>query len=97
MTRLEARVVDFAVVRDGDRKITGWLFRFGRCEDFAETMEAFKDSIAWADRTPNPERAWLWAVLATPANRGALGEIFDNFEECLQLVERQIEMFPGTV
>lgn len=96
MTRLEARIVDFAVVRDADRKIAWWRFRFGRCEDFAETMGAFKDAIVWTERTPDPERAWLWEVRATPANRRALGDIFDNFEECLQLVERQIEMFPGT-
>lgn len=93
MTRLEANINDFHVKENAEGKIETYRFRFGKCDDFHETMQEFKKRIPFDERRPNPDSAWLWDIKATPLNRRILGEIFDNFEMSLQAYESQMKMF----
>ena len=89
---MEANIKDFHIKYEGD-EIVAWRFRFGHCEDFNDALTQFKKRIPMIERNPNPDAAWLWEVKATQLNRNALGQIFDNFEECLQIAESQMRLF----
>ena len=93
MTKLEAHIKDFHVVRDEEDEIIYYRFRFGNCDEFATTFKSFKAKIALEDRTPNPDANWLWEVKATKMNRIILRDTFDNFEQCLDIVESQMRLF----
>ena len=93
MTHLEAMLRDFQLVKDDKGQELAYRFRFGRCEDFADTLDQFKAAIDMHERRPTPENAWLWEVDATPANRTSLGHIFDNFEECYEIARSQLRLF----
>lgn len=92
MTRLEANVKDFHLDRQGNA-VKAYRFRFGHCEDFADALQQFKRRIPLEERIPQPESAWLWEVTATPQNRNALAQIFDNFEECVTIAEAQLRLW----
>jgi hypothetical protein len=89
---MDAEMLDFQLVRE-DEEIVAFQFRFGQCEDWTITFGNFKGMIPLEDRTPYKERNWLWEVKDTPYNRQALSEIFDNFEQCLDIATRQMRMF----
>jgi hypothetical protein len=76
-----------------DEEIIAFQFRFGPCEDWAVTFGNFKGLIRMEDRTPYKERSWLWEVKDKPYTRQVLSEIFDNFEQCLDIATRQMRMF----
>lgn len=93
MTRLEARLVDFELVRWPDGRDRFYRFRFGRCDDFGEALEQFKACVTLAERRPQPDNRWLWEVDATPANRRELAVLFDNFEAEYETAASQLRMF----
>ena len=92
MTHMEANIKDFNLRYEGDQ-VAGWRFRFGYCESFHDTLMEFKKRIPMNERIPNPDAAWLWEIRPTQLNRNALGQIFDNFEECLQTAESQMRLW----
>jgi len=89
---MSAQIVDFQLVYEGD-DITAYRFRFGKCDDFAATIATFKGQIHMAERTPYPQRDWMWEVKATPHNRAVLESLFENFELSLERAMAQMPLF----
>ncbi len=78
---------------------TEWFqFRLGKGADFARALERFKKLIPLVDRCYIEEQDHLWRVKVEVANQphiaAALGEIFSNWQGCVEQVRRQM-VLPG--
>jgi len=91
-TRMDADLKDFALRKSGD-DVVGYAFRFGDCESFADTLEQFKETIPLRDRTPEPDKNWLWTVKHTDRNFAAMSDLFDNFIDSYLTASSQLSMF----
>lgn len=94
-THIEAILKDFRLIKDADKQVTHWEFRWDlpECEDFYTSMEEFKNKIPHQDRKPFPEKSWLWQVVANDINYVFMAQIFDNFVECETIARSQLDMF----
>lgn len=91
MTHMVAEIKDFTLVRQAD-EIIAYRFRFAKCEDFADAMKNLK-TIPLAERRPEPDKAWLWEIKATPANFRILDGTFDNFHQCFDYANSQLKLW----
>lgn len=92
MTKLFAEIMDFKLIYEGD-EIVAYQFRFGKCDNWTETFGNFKGMIQMQNRTPYPEKNWLWEVKHTAQTRKVMAHLFDNFENCWQTAASQLKMF----
>lgn len=90
---MSAFVNDFSVKNGKNGEPVFYYFRFGRCDDFTKTLERFKLAIPASKRVPQPDKNWLWRVDVDDQTTRSLCRIFVNFEECLEIVARQLRMF----
>ena len=90
------KVRDFCRERQAD---TDWYkFRFGGGEDFARTLEKFKDLVPLTERSYEPSANHRWGVKVEfahqPAVAAALATIFENWANCVEMLSRQMAL-PG--
>jgi hypothetical protein len=83
---------DFCQVLDEQGNEKAWIFRFGKCEEFDEALEALK-RIPLAQRIYDAGNDHLWRVTATSENEKILAEVFINFKSCLSTTRSQMRMF----
>jgi len=67
-----------------------WLFRFAKCDDFADVLQAMR-SLPQDEHYFFPKEE-VWAVKPTPFNERLLGWLFDNFRAELALARQQPEL-----
>lgn len=92
MTQIEAQLLDFKLIKaNGD--VRAWSFRFGKCEEFKETMMLFKRAIPSDQRKPFPEERWRWEVDQNPANYRIMQALFDNFPQSIQAAVSQMNLW----
>jgi hypothetical protein len=87
------KLKDFSVRRNAEKEVTHYCFRFGKCEDFPQALDDLKEYIPRGQRSYSQDQDHLWIIQANDENETALGEIFDNFDDCLEIAEAQMAMF----
>lgn len=90
------KVRDFRWVRrDG---VEWYEFHFGGSADFAEVLERFKALVPLAERQYAAADDHRWGVKVAYASQpkvaAALGAIFENWANCVEMISRQMSL-PG--
>ena len=87
------RLVDFQLIRRTDTlEERLWKFRFGRCEDFYDTLDQVK-LIPLSERKYIEDDEHLWEIKPSPYTEVILAKAFDNFESCLEAARAQLPLF----